>query len=110
MLSVVLIVPAAVVDKANALAGAMGWGNPSYTVPLATDGTVTHWGLHTWAQPAFLEMVQRAAQGQKPEALATFPSEDFAAVIGSLIMSVQADVAGHFDAVCAANNLHLMEE
>ena len=110
MLSVVLIVPAAVVDQANALSETMGWGSPSYTVPLTTGGEVTHWGLHTWAQPSFVDLVQSAAGGEKPEALAKYPDAAFRAVMAALIMSVRADNDGHFAAVCAEHGLVRWEE
>lgn len=101
MLSVVLIVPEATKAKADALAEAMGWGAPAYTVPVLTSGIVTHWGLQTWVQPSFLQMVEAAKAGHKPAALAAFPDADFAEVIAALIVSAREEAMGHFDDVLA---------
>jgi hypothetical protein len=112
MISAVLIIPAADLAKANTLAIYMGWGPNSYSVPLTSDGTTTtHWGLHTWADDAFVAMLTAAGQGQMPQALidAGYPPADFAAVVGSLIASLTPDVAGHFASVCGANGLALVE-
>lgn len=105
MLDVVLIVPEALKARADALAAAMGWGAPAYTVPLLTAGEVTHWGLQTWAPTAIVAMVERGKAGHKPEALAAFPDADFAAVMAGLIMSARAESQGHFDAVLAEHGL-----
>lgn len=114
MLSCVLIIPAALQIKANALAVLMGWGPSSYSVPLSATGAepATHYGLHTWATPEFVGMLQGASQGQMPAELveAGYPPSDFAAVIGGLIASVRPDLGGHFTAVLAANGLVLVAE
>lgn len=43
----VFIVPAAYRDAGNAMARAMGWGEPVFVQPLSTDGQepITHWGF-----------------------------------------------------------------
>lgn len=105
MLSVVLIVPKALKAKADALAEAMGWGAPAYTVPVLTAGKVTHYGLQTWAAPEFVAMVEAAKAGHKPEALKAYPDADFAAVMAALIVSARATSEGHFDAVLAEHGL-----
>ena len=106
MHSVVLIIPASLKAKADALGEALGHGPNSYSVPLSADGKepATHYGLHTWAQQSFVDRLQGAAQGQMPEGL-DYPANDFAAVTGALIASVRGDVAEHFADVVAANGL-----
>ncbi len=108
-MNIVLIVPTSLVDKANALGAAMGWGPESYSVPLSADGSepATHWGLNL-ANPgdSFLAMLAGAGQGQMPEVLlgAGYPPEDFAAVVGSLVV----DMAAPFADAIAANGLSVV--
>lgn len=113
MLSIVLITPTNLRDKANALAEALGYGPNNYTVPLSEDGTepATHYGLHTWAQETFADMLTGAGEGIMPDALieAGYPPADFAAVVGSLIASVRGDMAGHFDEVTDGVGLVVVE-
>ncbi|MEN9924070.1 MAG: hypothetical protein RL268_196 [Pseudomonadota bacterium] len=109
MLSVVLIVPAAVHAKAETLSLYMGWGSPAYTVPLSKTGAepATHYGLHTWASETFSALL---AGGMPSElAAAGYPEEDFAAVMDGLIASVRNDLTGHFPEVLEANGLQVIE-
>lgn len=109
MHSVVLIVPAALLTQANALAEAMGFGPNNYTVPLSADGSepATHYGLHTWAEQSFVDMLEGAAQGVMPQELidAGYAPEDFAAVVGGLVSSVRDAMDGHFAEVCVGQNM-----
>lgn len=108
--SCVLIIPAALTDKANALGEAMGWGPESYTVELSADGKApaTHCGLHSWVSPAFVALLTDAKGGKMPEGL-KYPVEDFAAVVGGLITSVRADMAGHFGDVLKGSGLAIVQ-
>lgn len=114
MLSVVLILPDAVREAGNALAEAMGWGPGNYSVPLSADGSLpaTHWGLHTWAEPSFVAMLQAAETGAMPQELADggFPPAVFQAVITSLIASVQADVSQHFATALGTSGFQVCAE
>lgn len=114
--SAVLIIPTAQRDAANALAEAMGWGAGCYSVPLSATGAepATHYGLHSWVEQSFVEMLGAAGDGSMPPDLiaAGYPPEDFAAVLGSLGSSIRAgetDPAGHFAEVYAAHGLALVE-
>ena len=67
MLSCVLILPDAQVATGNAVSEAMGWGSPTYTIPLSADGTepASHYGLHTWSDEALQAM--RESQVYPPQ-------------------------------------------
>lgn len=108
MKSLVLILPASLQEKGNALGEALGHGPASYSVPLSADGSepATHYGLHTWAADTFLDMLETAGEGM-PEGL-DYPAQDFAAVVGSLIASVRDDVSGHFAEVIGAEGLEVV--
>lgn len=85
-MNVVLVIPAVLLDKANALGEAMGWGPNNYSIPLSADGSepATHWSLNiAEASPDFLAMLEGAAEGQMPQGL-EFPGKDFAQVVGGL--------------------------
>jgi hypothetical protein len=69
MHSTVMIIPANLRDDADLLAVALGHAAPgdrSYTIPLGAGDTVTHWGLHTWADDDFLADLGEAAGGELP--------------------------------------------
>lgn len=101
--SCVLIIPAEMTDEANMLAEAMDWGPGCYSVPLAPEGAAepTHYGLHAWVMPSFVEMI---GAGVMPQGL-DYPAADFAAVMAALVVSVRDDGEGHFAEVCAAEGL-----
>lgn len=89
-MNVVLIIPANLLTKANALGAAMGWGPDSYSIPLSVSGSApaTHWGLNLAnAGEEFLSMLLGASQGQVPEELVDvgFPMSDFGAVLSGLL-------------------------
>lgn len=108
MYSVVLITPAALHAKANALAEAMGYGPNNYSIQLSANGAgpASHWGLHVWAGQAFVDQL---ASGELPEGV-DYPQADFDTVMAGLISSVRGDYEGHFAEVIAANNLQVVTD
>ncbi|MGX9855760.1 hypothetical protein ACR03S_10025 [Limimaricola variabilis] len=62
--SAILIVPADLLGKANALGAALGHGPDSYTVPLGADDAVTHYGSRSRVLPIFIATL--AAAGAVP--------------------------------------------
>jgi len=114
-LSIVLIVPAHLQDKANRLSCALGHdvlpGN-TFSVPLSSDGeTVTHYGCRTTAKPEFVYILAAAGDGHLPP---DFPLDEFgvtaqdvADVLAAQIIDVRGagEMMGHFDIVLAANDL-----
>ena len=103
MLSCVLILPASLQGKGNALGEAMGWGPDNYSVPLTDGAGVTHYGLHAWASPDFRDLIEAGAM---PEGLG-FPQADFDAVLAALASSFREDIAGHWQDVLAAQGLEV---
>ncbi|MFN3991242.1 MAG: hypothetical protein ACK4IS_13400 [Erythrobacter sp.] len=103
MLSVVLIVPADLRDDANKLAELLGHGPNNYSVPLSADGAepATHYGLHTWAEQSFIELL--AADGM-PKGL-----EQFAPVKDAVLVSVRDEMGSHFWDVLNDKGLAVME-
>lgn len=101
MFSIVLIIPATLHDKANALGEALGHGPNNYSVPLANATEPTNYGLHTWGTQDFVDML---AAGVMPDGL-DYPQADFDEVMAALIKSVRDDMTGHFAEVCATNGL-----
>lgn len=117
-LSIVLIVPAELQDKANRLSCALGHdvlpGN-TFSVPLSSDGeTVTHYGCRTTAKQEFVAILEAAGQGHLPPdfPLAEFgvTAQDVADVLAAQIIDVQdaSAMIGHFDEVLEASDLHLI--
>lgn len=105
MLSVVLIIPADLRDKANALGEALGHGPNNYSVALTNATAPTHYGLHTWATQAFVDML---AAGVMPEGL-DYPQDDFDLVMNALTKSVRESMEGHFTDVCVVKGLAIVE-
>ena len=130
--SAVLIVPAALLDGANALGAAMEHGPQSYSVPLSNGEGVTHYGARARVRPSFCAML--AAAGRIPQEnwplygldeaqvaegglavaaldLATYDltEADRDEVITQLIFDIRAEGAAdprdHFADVCAVNGL-----
>lgn len=117
-LSIVMIVPAALQDAANRLSCALGHdvlpGN-TFSVPLSSDGSepATHYGCRTAARQEFVDILASAGQGDLPEiewADFGLTIEDIAPVLAVLIVDVRSasEVAGHFDEVLEASDLHLI--
>ncbi|PHS43431.1 MAG: hypothetical protein COB05_18225 [Marinobacter sp.] len=72
--SLVILIPASLIDTANALGNALGLGSRNFTVRLtpADDESetpeVTHYGLlHQAAEPRFLATMKAAQDGVLPE-------------------------------------------
>jgi len=104
MLSCVLILPAILRDKGNALGGVMGWGPDNYSVALTNTTDPTHYGLHAWVTQSFVDLIDA---GTMPVGL-DYPQADFDEVMAALISSFRANMTGHFDEVCAAHGLSLV--
>ena len=114
--SIVLLIPAALQDRANRLSCALGYdelpGN-TYSVPLSADGSepATHYGCRSQAKQEFIDILEGAASGSLPDGLdlAAFDltPTDVAPIMGALIWDARpADqMEGHFDAVTAAHGL-----
>ena len=115
-LSIVIIVPAALQDKANRLACALGHdvlpGN-TFSVPLSDNPSqeVSHYGCRTAAKQEFVDIINAAGAGMLPE---DFPLDEFGVtvqdvqdVIAAQIMDVRSagEMLTHFDDVAAANDL-----
>ena len=97
--SAVLILPAAYRAAGNALSASMGWqpedADPgTYSVPLTTDGTVTHWGCRADVTQSFMDMVANPTPETQP-------------LIDVLIYDfrVTGDTYLHFSDVIEANGL-----
>jgi hypothetical protein len=109
-ISCVLILPLDQVATGNAVGEAMGWGPDNYSVPLSADGSepATHYGLHAWTSDDFQTLIE---SGVYPPELADagISEADYDAMLAVLISSFQGDTTGHFDAVCEANGLQMVE-
>lgn len=115
-LSIVLIVPAAMRDKANRLSCALGHdvlpGN-TFSVALSADGNepATHYGCRTAAKQEFVDIMQAAGDGHLPPDLPIdefgVTAQDVADVLAAQIIDVRdaSAMIGHFDDVLAANEL-----
>ncbi len=108
-LSCVLILPLEHVATGNAVGEAMGWGPENYSVPLSVGGAApaTHKGLHAWVADDFQTLIEG---GVYPPELADVgvTQAEYDAMVGALTHSFRADAAGHFNAVCAANDLQMV--
>lgn len=114
--SLVMIVPASVLDDANLTGSALGVGPQNFTVPLSGDGSaVTHYGaLHQMAQPGFVQMLTDAQGGSIPGIV----WEDYGlteARVQAVVDALVADVSGeherpasHFESVLAENGLEVL--
>jgi len=114
-LSCVLIMPSALQSAGNALSIALGYGPDTYSVPLCTGETVTHYGAHAWVQQEFIDTIQSAAQGILPTELTTLDEDgnppvapaDLQAILNNLIISARegGNPAEHWNEVLAAHHL-----
>ena len=69
--SAVLILPAAYRQAGNALSAEMGWqpadADPgTYSIPLCTDGVLTHWGCRADVTQSFIGMVENPTPETQP--------------------------------------------
>lgn len=105
-MNLVLIVPAALLEAANALGAALGHGPQSYSIALSPDGKApaSHYGLNL-VEPdqSFLDMLASGAEGHMSDGL-DFPAGGFLQVMDGLIST-----EGEFVAVAAANGLRIVE-
>lgn len=119
-IGLVLILPAAIRDDGNRLACALGHDEmpgATYAVPLSSSGLepATHYGTHTWALPAFLDLLAGAAQGTLPEinwAQFGLTLQRVQEVISELIYGVDApgaDPLSNFEAIASNANLRRIE-
>jgi len=112
MISAVLIIPAALRDKADRLGELMGWGPGNYSVPLSSDGTsVTHYGCRADVTTGFLDMIAGAQAGHLPSI--DMPPGDIVAVLSALVADFAepgqyASAREHFEAVCVARGLEAL--
>ena len=102
--SAVLILPAAYRTAGNDLSAEMGWqpvgADPgTYSIPLCTDGVLTHWGCRADVTQGFIGMVEN-------------PPENAAALVAVLVYDwrVTGDPHGHFLDVIAAQGLTVWTE
>jgi hypothetical protein len=106
MRSTVLIIPNNLVDFANQVAYAMGWGNNNYSVPLSSDGhSVTHYGLHAYTSEQFENWIKKI----EPLPLGMEYAQP---IIDNLIYSFRDDITDldHFNEVLSENNLSMISE
>lgn len=104
--SLVLIVPAALKDAANAMGQAIGWTGDNLTVALSASGNepATHFGCHAWAQDIAVAWLTGTPI---PESMGVDQSQ-VNGLLSQIVASVDADgLQGreHFDAVVLSNNL-----
>lgn len=95
--SISLIVPAAHKADADKLAQALGHappGVPTFVAELSSDGVnVTHYGCHTYAQQAFVDLLTAASQGTLPPV----PWADYGLTeqdVAEVLQALTARVAG----------------
>ena len=97
--SAVLILPAAYRDAGNTLSAEMGWqpvgADPgTYSIPLMTGDTLTHWGCRADVTQGFIDMVEN-------------PTPEVQPLVDVLIYDwrVTGDPHTHFVDVITANGL-----
>lgn len=97
MSSLVAICPAALVDAANAWCAEMGFGSPSFTVPLSADGSepATHYGLRADVSTNGQALIE----ANVPPELASV-TRDYSETLWGL---------EHFEAVCGGLDLMRVE-
>ena len=102
--SAVLILPAAYREAGNALSAEMGWqpvdADPgTYSIPLLTGDTLTHWGCRADVTQSFIDMVEN-------------PSPEVQPLIDVLIYDfrVTGDPHTHFLDVITANGLTVQQD
>lgn len=118
-LSIVLINPAELQDKANRLSCALGHdvmpGN-TFSVPLSDNGTdVTHYGCRTSAKQEFIDIMTGAETGQLPDvdwSEYNLTVHDIADILTQQILDVRdaGEMSGHFISVIDEYNLNLIIE
>jgi hypothetical protein len=64
--SAVLIIPAALKPEADAVGAVMGWGQKSYTIPLGSGESVTHYAARADVSEQFVRWVKGIDQLPDP--------------------------------------------
>ena len=102
--SAVLILPAAYRDAGNDLSAEMGWqpvdADPgTYSIPLCTGDTLTHWGCRADVTQGFIDMVEN-------------PTPEVQPLVDVLVYDwrVTGDPYGHFVDVIAAQGLTVQQD
>jgi hypothetical protein len=118
MYSTVLITPVALLDQANAVGEAMGWGSNSYSIQLTTDGTsVTHYGLRADSGIQLVRWIK--GLDPLPEEIADLAAPVLAALISDFrpdpTMEPKDDRPvlwgrDHLDAVLADNGMTIFQD
>lgn len=108
--SVSIIVPAARKADADKLAQALGHappGVPTFVAELSSDGvSVTHYGCHTYAQQAFVDLLSAAALGALPPGL-----EAYKDVVAALTVRIaKGTVADTWNACKAAAGVQTLNQ
>ena len=110
--SAVLILPAAYRDAGNDLSAEMGWqpvgADPgTYSIPLMTGDTLTHWGCRADVTQGFIAMVENPT----PEVLVVVDEVSTQPLVDVLIYDwrVTGDPHTHFLDVITANGLTVQE-
>lgn len=109
MFSCVLIIPASLVDSANHLFESIGWGPNNFSVPLTTDVEITHYGLHTWVNKEFVNLLDTNSISREMQDLDINETELYD-VMSSLISSTRADGKNHFQEILLAEGLSQVQE
>lgn len=117
-LSVVIIVPAALRDKADYLSCAIGHDDMSgntFSVPLSADGIepATHYGCRTTAKQEFIDIMTGAETGQLPDvdwSEYNLTVQDIADILTQQILDVRdaGEMSGHFGNVLESHGLQIV--
>lgn len=65
--SLVMIVTADKKDDANVLGEGLGHGPSTFSNPLYTGETLSHYGSHAWASQGFIDLLTAAGEGTLPQ-------------------------------------------
>lgn len=117
-LSIVIIVPAALKDKADYLSCAIGHddmpGN-TFSVPLSADGSepATHYGCRTTAKQEFIDIMTGAETGQLPDvdwSEYNLTEQDITDILTQQILDVRdaGEMSVHFGDVMETHGLAIV--
>lgn len=119
-LSVVIIVPAALKDKANRLSCALGHDTlpgGTFSVPLSSAGSseTTHYGCRTTAKQEFIDIMTNAGSGEFPDIdLGDFDlsQQDITDILTGQILDVReaSEMTSHFNDVLETHGLAIVFE
>lgn len=117
MISIIVIVPVALLDAANQITRAFSYDDVgttgSFTVPLSASGKspATHRGAHIWAHQDFSDMLDQGLAGTLSPLPQGVTSQSLQSLLSSFIISKQtgaADPGTHFSSVLTANGLSVI--